>query len=61
MAKKFTGGYVRGGVSTLWLSRDDIVEALAMLKIQHFDLREITREANERVAQTKEEKEKRTA
>ena len=43
--KRFEGGYIRGGQQTLWMSRQDIVEALAHLFKTKADVREIMREA----------------
>ena len=47
MAKRFEGEYVRGGQRTLFLSRQDVVELLALLKAGRFDLQEMKREAAE--------------
>lgn len=45
--KRFEGGYVRGGPRTLYMSRHDVVETLAFLKREGFDLQQMQREATE--------------
>lgn len=52
--KRFEGGYVRGGQQTLYMSRADIVETLAYLKREGYDLREMQREATEENRERKE-------
>lgn len=56
--KRYDGEYVRGGQSTLYLSRSDVVEALALILRGRFDLRAMLAEAraiNREIAAAKRE------
>jgi hypothetical protein len=35
VSRRFEGDYVRGGDRTLWMSRSDVVETLAMLRTEY--------------------------
>lgn len=54
--KRFEGGYVRGGQRTLYMTRGDVVETLAYLKREGYDLQEMQREATQENKEFKEVK-----
>lgn len=52
---RFEGDYVMGGQSTLYMTRQDVVKTLAMLKLKYpGQIQQLLREANERVKEVRD-------